>query len=274
MTITELFGSLGDNPYFGAGAGIFGLGIAATLMKKGAQVGNMLFRRHFTMTLEVPNKDKSYNWLLYWITRNSQNTQHMSVVTTFSQAQSGKVNTRFGFIPSPGTHFIRFRRNWIRMERTREKPMAGVDPFESVTLTALGRDKSIYENILLEAREIALQESEGKTIMYTPRGSEWREFGHPRKKRPVSSVVLDRGISSKILTDVQEFIGNQRWYTERGIPYRRGYLLYGPPGCGKSSYITALAGIKQFNCCFHRKMFKQSRKNVEFPKPSIIIGNS
>jgi DNA replication protein DnaC len=27
-----------------------------------------------------------------------------------------------------------------------------------------------------------------------------------------------------------------------GIPYRRGYLLYGPPGSGKSSYIQALAG--------------------------------
>lgn len=26
-----------------------------------------------------------------------------------------------------------------------------------------------------------------------------------------------------------------------GIPYRRGYLLYGPPGSGKSSFIQALA---------------------------------
>lgn len=27
-----------------------------------------------------------------------------------------------------------------------------------------------------------------------------------------------------------------------GIPYRRGYLLHGPPGSGKSSFIQALAG--------------------------------
>ena len=27
----------------------------------------------------------------------------------------------------------------------------------------------------------------------------------------------------------------------QGIPYRRGYLLYGPPGSGKSSFIQALA---------------------------------
>ncbi|GIY00965.1 mitochondrial chaperone BCS1 [Caerostris darwini] len=34
-----------------------------------------------------------------------------------------------------------------------------------------------------------------------------------------------------------------------GIPYRRGYLLYGPPGCGKSSFITALAGELEYSIC-------------------------
>ena len=33
-----------------------------------------------------------------------------------------------------------------------------------------------------------------------------------------------------------------------GIPYRRGYLLYGPPGSGKSSFIQALAGV-EYNIC-------------------------
>lgn len=34
-----------------------------------------------------------------------------------------------------------------------------------------------------------------------------------------------------------------------GIPYRRGYLFYGPPGSGKSSYIQALAGALNYNLC-------------------------
>jgi chaperone BCS1 len=33
-----------------------------------------------------------------------------------------------------------------------------------------------------------------------------------------------------------------QWYADRGIPFRRGYLLYGVPGSGKSSLIHALAG--------------------------------
>ena len=65
---------------------------------------------------------------------------------------------------------------------------------------------------------MALQKMEGKTIMYTPVGSEWRQFGYPRKRRPLSSVILDRGVGESILCDVQEFIRNPQWYTDRGMP--------------------------------------------------------
>lgn len=34
-----------------------------------------------------------------------------------------------------------------------------------------------------------------------------------------------------------------------GIPYRRGYLLHGAPGSGKSSFIMALAGYLDYNIC-------------------------
>ena len=90
---------------------------------------------------------------------------------------------------------------------------------------------------LIIARLMAVEKHEGKTIMYTPIGAEWRQFGYPRQRRPISSVILDKGISERILSDVQEFIDFPQWYRERGIPYRRGYLLYGPPGCGKSSFM-------------------------------------
>ncbi|KAL7739345.1 hypothetical protein ACLKA6_003956 [Drosophila palustris] len=60
-------------------------------------------------------------------------------------------------------------------------------PWESVTLTALGSNKQMYFEILEEARQLALQATEGKTLMYTAMGSEWRPFGHPRRRRPTTS---------------------------------------------------------------------------------------
>ncbi len=82
-----------------------------------------------------------------------------------------------------------------------------------------------------------MREVEGFTLRYHAVGPEWRTFGQPIKKRPLNSVVLDRGISENLLNDVREFIDSAQWYTERGVPYRRGYLLHGPPGSGKSSFM-------------------------------------
>lgn len=39
-----------------------------------------------------------------------------------------------------------------------------------------------------------------------------------------------------------QIINGASWHIERGIPWRRGYLLYGPPGTGKTSLVKALAG--------------------------------
>ncbi|KAJ7450159.1 P-loop containing nucleoside triphosphate hydrolase protein [Mycena latifolia] len=57
-----------------------------------------------------------------------------------------------------------------------------------------------------------------------------------------SSIILQDGILEALVRDAQDFLTYEDWYVEVGIPYRRGYLLHGPPGTGKTSTIYALAG--------------------------------
>ena len=77
----------------------------------------------------------------------------------------------------------------------------------------------------------------------------------------MNSIILDVGIRELILDDARDFMKSRQWYADRGtsllllafimlwhltnspgIPFRRGYLLYGAPGSGKTSIIHSLAG--------------------------------
>ena len=61
-------------------------------------------------------------------------------------------------------------------------------------------------------------------------------------KRPMRSIVLDPGIIELVMGDAKDFLASKEWYAERGIPHRRGYLLYGAPGSGKTSLIHSISG--------------------------------
>jgi len=54
-------------------------------------------------------------------------------------------------------------------------------------------------------------------------------------------VIMPKGVMESVVHDAKRFLGAREWYESKGIPWRRGYLLYGVPGGGKTSLIVALA---------------------------------
>jgi len=70
-----------------------------------------------------------------------------------------------------------------------------------------------------------------------------------RPKRPLASVVFSSGVKEQIIADIEAFRVDKQFYRQHGIPYKRGYLLHGPPGCGKTSLISALASQYDLTIC-------------------------
>ncbi|PLN85734.1 mitochondrial chaperone Bcs1 [Aspergillus taichungensis] len=265
-----LFSQLTNNPFFTAGFGLAGLGAGLSFAQKGFRHGAALLRRRMLVDVEISIKDDSYPWFLHWMTLyqqsqlNSARTaasrsgfvdsmlqrftpgmRHLSIQTQKVEHSNGAIHTQFTLVPGPGRHVLRYKNAFIFVNRMREAKSQDLHtgrPWETITLTTLYSHRHIFQDLFTEAHAYAAKSHEGKTSIYNSWGAEWKPFGQPRRKRPLESVVLDEGVKEKIVEDVSDFISTGKWYHDRGIPYRRGYLLYGPPGTGKSSFIQALAG--------------------------------
>lgn len=115
-------------------------------------------------------------------------------------------------------------------------------PTEVYKITAYGtRNHQILLDLLEEAQK-RLERKPSKHINYF-KASHSMDYGlggwrlvQRFQPRSLSSIVLKDGITEAIQEDLEEFLESKQWYKERGIPYRRGYLLYGPPGCGMSNF--------------------------------------
>jgi chaperone BCS1 len=249
-----------DNPLFAGGIGLAGLGAAAALARRSAIAGARLIKQRLLIDIEISKTDGAYPWILAWltlprpaggfITSKLTRIHHLSIQTKERIGGAGKPGSmHFAAQPGYGRHIVRHKNAYVAIHRDKQTTNFNHttgEPFETITLTTLYAHRHIFEDIFAEAHQLAVSAQEGKTIMYTSKIAEWTPFGDPRRKRPLESVILDKGIKERIVADVKDFQERQQWYVDRGIPYRRGYLLYGPPGSGKSSFIQALAGELDF----------------------------
>lgn len=100
-----------------------------------------------------------------------------------------------------------------------------------------------------------------KTIIYSSLYDGLWEKTVAKRKRTLDTVILPGEIAQETVQDLQAFLQNQNWYISHGVPYRRGYIFYGPPGSGKTSLALSLAGELDRSICIMN--FGEKRLNDE-----------
>jgi chaperone BCS1 len=131
---------------------------------------------------------------------------------------------------------------------------------ETLTLSVFGPDPTIIKALVSDAVDRVNRMREGMVRVFAF-SNEWPHGWAcvlSKLPRSLDSVVLDNTILRDTIDDVREFLASGPWYERMGIPYRRGYLLHGPPGCGKTSFCQVLAGVLKLDIC----CLSVSNKNV------------
>ncbi|EFC42037.1 predicted protein [Naegleria gruberi] len=220
-----------------------------------------------TLHLSVDQDDEAYHWLMSYFAQHpyTQNCRHVSVLSSDNRAVSNMLGGLFGvfgsmfapqnnseetdkqimFTPVDGVrHFFNYKGKltWIYIEKVMPKGEEKKNR-EKLTITILARDKKILTDLVEEARSLFKEHKKDKTVIYSPSLDcyDWEELTR-KPKRPLDSIILGDNILEDIVTDLKSFVDGSKFYYTRGIPYRRGVLLKGPPGTGKSSTVMAVAG--------------------------------
>ncbi|KAI0923399.1 hypothetical protein AcV5_008961 [Taiwanofungus camphoratus] len=209
----------------------------------------------FWLTASFDDDDTSYNWILFWLSQHPSWSKARTVeVTTrnyglnspaISVAEEDEEqdrSRRTTYLPSlSATHSIWYKHHYMVVSRN-QIPCGYYRMKETLQISILCRDNAILDELLVDAKKIYKAAQEHLISVYmSDLSGNWKHIAS-RPKRPLNSIILEPGMKEMLLNDAREFLQSKNWYSQRGIPFRRGYLLYGAPGSGKTSLIQSVAG--------------------------------
>jgi hypothetical protein len=109
----------------------------------------------------------------------------------------------------------------------------------AITVWFAPNGADIAKKLLLQGRMLWQHKRSSKTeiLMVQENYSPVSFKVQTRPSRPLSSVIVDGHKKEHLLADASHFLQGEKWYVCKGIPYRRGYLLYGKLNETMASFV-------------------------------------
>jgi chaperone BCS1 len=206
----------------------------------------------FLVELTISQNDDAFKWVDSWTAKNKVIQQWAR--SFIVEVESDEDGTSIEHLrPGLGCHWLWWRGRPVWVQRDRRDLQSGTAKigtafFETYTVTILSFYPSSAKLLLADLKASEQGDKGETTAVFLPNYDDWSKAADI-PIRPIESVVLEDGFIEFLLQDVDKFLSRAKWYAELGLPYRRGFLFYGPPGNGKSSIAHVIAAAKKLNLC-------------------------
>ncbi|KAJ9137650.1 hypothetical protein NKR23_g8937 [Pleurostoma richardsiae] len=202
-----------------------------------------LVETHFASTAHVPYSSEAYDMVMPWLADQPFARRARSSLARVGWRRMCDDDTQkkpLHFSPWNGTFFFLYRKHLFWFRSTEKE--VGFRMEEVVWVSCLGC-QAVLRQFFNDRRKEYLQLTQNKISIFENQDGKWRRTKASGIRR-LSTMIMDEKEKQELITDVGNFLSPdaRTWHTNRGIPYRRGYLLYGPPGTGKSSLCLSISG--------------------------------
>ncbi|PQK15641.1 hypothetical protein BB8028_0005g11530 [Beauveria bassiana] len=226
------------NTHLGLGAQLFcTLGLVTFILKYAYRRVQTVLEEHFMYTTKI-STDGTYDVLLNWVQSQPFAAQTRSSIVTVQASQEGEKKRTFNYMPWNTRNFFWYKGRLLCVRTVEDNSWRG----QELLLSGFSTSPRILQDFLHDCRAIYEKSSKGKTAVYV-NGDGWT-LAKRQDQRPMDTVILPEVVKRDFLDDVAEYLDPdaRSWYNYRKLPYRRGYMLHGKPGTGKSSLAFAAAG--------------------------------
>ncbi|KAF2907773.1 hypothetical protein DAI22_12g124700 [Oryza sativa Japonica Group] len=106
---------------------------------------------------------------------------------------------------------------------------------------------SYLPEILQQGRALTAKNRQRR--LYTHHENHMSTWTHVPWKHPATfdTLAMDPGKKDELIEDLKMFQKGKEYHSKVGKAWKRGYLLYGPSGTGKSSTISAMANFLKYD---------------------------